>query len=169
MKNNTNFILGLDAGLFGRWMRLIFGVTVPLYVLAQALWGKDLTSAFYLETFLWFVVIFVAYLAAHYYLGERLFARVNPWISTAVLVGPVILLGFFLPVPPEFQIGLALYIIISLIFNFVMCYGGCEVMAIPSLIFHRHYVVYCPWNAADVVDKVIRNRKTGSDSSLEER
>lgn len=166
-KNKLNFTLGRDAGLFGRWMRLIFGVAVPLYILARALLGKDLTAVFYLEIFLWFVGVFAAYLAAHYYLGERLFARVNPWISTIILVGPVILFGFFLPVSPEFQIALTLYIIISLVFNFLMSYGGCEVMAIPSLIFHRRYVIYCPWNAVDMVDKVITDRKTGTDRSLQ--
>ena len=162
MKNKTHFTLGRDAGFFGRWMRLIFGVAVPMYVLVRDLWGKPLAYAFYLEIFLWFGVVFAVYLAAHYFLGERLFARVNPWISTAILVGPVILVGLFPLGPAPFRIALAIYIIVSLVFNFVMSYGGCEVMAIPSLIFGRRYVVYCPWNAIDVVDKVIRDRKTPS-------
>ena len=40
-----------------------------------------------------------------------------------------------------------------------MSYGGCEVMAIPSLIFRRRYVVYCRYNVVDVVDKVVADRK----------
>jgi hypothetical protein len=60
--------------------------------------------------------------------------------------------------PPEFKLALALFIAISLTFNFIVSYGGCEVMAIPSLIFRKRYVVYCPWNVIDVVDMVIDDR-----------
>ena len=159
MKERTFFTLGRDAGLFGRWVRLIFGSAIPLYILVRELWGKSTPPAFYPEIFLWFVVVLAVYLAAHYFLGEQLFARANPWISTLILVGPVILEGVFPLGPAPFRVALALYIIVSLIFNFVMSYGGCEVMAIPSLVFHRRYVVYCPWNVVDVVDKVIRDHK----------
>jgi Family of unknown function (DUF6410) len=163
MKKRTFFTLGRDAGLFGRWIRLIFGVAIPLYILIGDLWGKSLPPAFIPEIFLWFGVVLAIYLAAHYFLGERFFARVNPWIATLILVGPVIVAGIFPLGPAPFRVALALYIIISLIFNFAMSYGGCEVLAIPSLIFGRRYVVYCPWNAVDVVDKVIRERKSGAD------
>ena len=44
-------------------------------------------------------------------------------------------------------------------YAFIMSYGGCEVIAIPSLIFGQRYVVYCPWNAVDLVDKVIADHK----------
>lgn len=161
MRGSSIFKLGRDAGLFGRWMRLIFGVAAPFYILVSDLWGKSLPSVFFLEILLWFAVVLVIYLAAHYFLGERLFSRVNPWISTLILVGPVILVSIFPLGPAPFRIALALYIIVSLAFNFVMSYGGCEVMAIPSLVFRHRYVVYCPWNVLDVVDKAIRERKSG--------
>jgi Family of unknown function (DUF6410) len=64
--------------------------------------------------------------------------------------------GIFPLGPAPFRIALALYIIISLIFNFAMSYGGCEDMAIPSLIFGRRSVVYCPWNVVDAVDKMMQ-------------
>src|SRR5712692_4391945 len=32
-------------------------------------------------------------------------------------------------------------------------YGGCEVVAFPSLLFRRHYTVYCPLNAIDLVER----------------
>jgi hypothetical protein len=49
-----------------------------------------------------------------------------------------------------------------LIFNFAMSYGGCEVMAIPSLIFGRRYIIYCPWNVVDAVDKVVQGHASGA-------
>lgn len=76
----------------------------------------------------------------------------------AGLIGPPTLVLALSLGPSAFQLALALYIAISLVFNFVMSYGGCEVMAIPSLVFRRRYVVYCPWNVVDVVDKVIEER-----------
>lgn len=160
MKNTVHFTLGRDAGLVGRWVRLVFGAAIPFYILVRDLWGKSLPPAFIPEIFLWFVVVLVTYLAAHYYLGKRLFAKVNPWVSTLILVGPVIVAGIFPLGPAPFRVALALYIIISLVFNFILSYGGCEVMAIPTLVFGRRYVVYCPWNAVDVVDKVIGERQS---------
>ncbi len=115
--------------------------------------------AFFGETALYFIVIFVAYLAAHYYLGERLLARSNPWVGTILLVGPPALILVLGIGPNGFQLGLALYIAISLLFNFAMSYGGCEVITIPSLILGRRYVVYCPWNAVDFLDKVVVDRR----------
>lgn len=166
MTERKFFTLGRDAGLFGRWVRLIFGSAIPLYILVRDLWGKSTPPAFYLEIFLWLLVVLAVYLAAHYFLGERMFARVNPWISTLILVGPVILEGVFPLGSAPFRIALALYIMVSLVFNFAMSYGGCEVMAIPSLVFRRRYVVYCPWNVLDVVDKVVQERASGMESDL---
>jgi hypothetical protein len=36
-----------------------------------------------------------------------------------------------------------------------MSYGGCEVVAIPSLIFRTRYTLYCPYNAVDVVENAL--------------
>ena len=151
----STFQLGLDAGPIGRVSRLVLGGIIPIYSIIRILLGNDLTLSFYAQAALYFAAIFLVYLAAHYFLGERLLARVNPWVGTIILVGaPTVALLFRLG-PPPFQIALGLYVAISLIFNFVMSYGGCEVMALPSLIFRRRYVVYCPWNVVDLADKVI--------------
>lgn len=158
MEANKKFTLGLDAGYIGRWARLILGGIIPLWTIASILVSQRPPVSFYGETLVYLVAIFIVYLAAHYFFGERFLAKVNPWIGTIILVGPptvALVLGLG---PSAFQMGLALYIAISLIFNFIMSYGGCEVMAIPSLIFGQRYVVYCPWNAVDLVDKVIADR-----------
>lgn len=156
----SKFTLGLDAGLFGRWARLILGAILPLVSIAYHLVTQPPSVGFYGATALYFIATFGVYLAAHYFLGERLFARTNPWVATSILVGPVVVVYIFQLGSAAFQLALSVYIAISLIFNFVMSYGGCEVMAIPSLIFRRKYVVYCPWNAVDVVDKEFAERTT---------
>lgn len=152
------FTLGLNAGLVGRWTRLILGSIIPLLSIVRVLVNEQPSMEFLLVKAVYFAVIFAIYLAAHYFLGERFLAHANPWIGTAVLVGPPTVALALALGPSEFQLALALYIAISLTFNFIMSYGGCEVMAIPSLIFRRRYVVYCPWNVVDVVDKVMGER-----------
>lgn len=162
MKNKSNFTLGLDAGAVGRWLRLILGGIVPLAYLINLLYTQSPSPSFYGATVIYTGLIFLAYLVAHYLLGPPLFAYANPWVNTLILAGPptavlVLQLG-----PPAFQLALAFYISISLIINFVLSYGGCEVVAIPSLLLGQKYVVYCPWNVVDVVDKVIVERQVES-------
>lgn len=157
-ERQAGFTIGLDAGLVGRWTRLILGSIIPLLSIFRVLVSERPSTGFLAETAIYVVVIFGGYLAGHYLLGERLLARANPWIGTLILVGPPTLALALSLGPSAFQLALALYISISLVFNFVMSYGGCEVMAIPSLVFRRRYVVYCPWNVVDVVDKVIEER-----------
>ncbi len=159
------FVLGLDAGPIGRVSRLILGGMIPIYSIIRILLANDLTLGFYAQAALYFAVIFLVYLAAHYFLGERLLARVNPWVGTLILVVPPSIALLFRLGPPPFQIALGLYVAISLIFNFIMSYGGCEVMALPSLIFRRRYVVYCPWNVVDLADKVIADGRAESSAT----
>ena len=161
-KAKSNFVLGLDAGPIGRVARLVLGGLIPIYSIIRLLLNSDLTLGFYAQAVLYFAAIFLVYLAAHYFLGERLLARVNPWIGTLILVGPPSVALLFELGPGPFQLALGLYISISLIFNFIMSYGGCEVMALPSLIFRRRYVVYCPWNVVDLADKVIADSRAKS-------
>ena len=157
-KWSATSVLGRDAGLFGRWLRLIGGVLL----LGGILWDVMADApplGFYGATAMYFVVVAGVYLAAYYLLGERFFARANAWINTLILVGPPVVV-FVLDLGPDaFQVGLWLYVAVSLIANFVMSYGGCEVVAIPSLILKRKYTVYCPLNVVDVVEKAVAERK----------
>lgn len=155
METTSKFTIGLNAGVVGRTSRLILGGLIPLITIIRELVLAQPSLAFLGMATLYLVVILAAYLAAHYFLGERLFAHANPWIGTAILVAPPSIALMLRLGPVAFQVGLALYISISLIFNFIMSYGGCEVMAIPSLIFRRRYVVYCPWNVVDIAEKAV--------------
>jgi hypothetical protein len=157
-KSSATFVLGRDVGLFGRWLRLIGGVLL----LGGILWDEVADPpplGFYGATALYFVVVTGIYLVGYYLLSEGVFARANAWINTLILVGPPVMV-FVLDLGPDaFQVGLWLYVGVSLIANFVMSYGGCEVVALPSLILRRKYTVYCPMNAVDVVEKAVVERK----------
>ncbi len=157
-KSGATFILGRDAGRLGRWLRLIGGVLL----LGGILWDVIADApppGFYGATALYFVAVNGVYLAAYYLLGETFFVRANAWINTLILVGPP--LGvFILDLGPDaLQVGLWLYVAVSLIANFAMSYGGCEVVGIPALVLRRKYTVYCPLNAVDVVEKAVAERK----------
>ncbi len=162
MPEQQGFVIGLHAGMVGRWVRLILGAILPLYVLARDLAAAELQSGFYLEAGAYLLAVFLAYLAAHYFLGERFFARINPWLSTLILLTPVIIFGYIGFGPAPFRVAVAFYVAFSLIFNFAMSYGGCEVLAIPSLLLGRRYVVYCPWNVVDAAERAVLIRQQGA-------
>jgi hypothetical protein len=92
------------------------------------------------------------YVVLHRVLGERLFARANPWFGTTIALGS---LGVFTaPFMPEpVQRGVGLYVGAALILTAFIGYGGCEVVALPTLLFRRRYVLYCPLNAVDAPER----------------
>jgi len=114
------------------------------------------------------VVITVAYTTVYLYLGERLFATANPWLDTAILVGPAFVTAWWqfaigpitaIRLPTGLSLAMGLYVGISLILQWHIRYGGCEVVAIPILLFKKRYITYCiPLVAADAVEKAIVDR-----------
>ena len=53
-------------------------------------------------------------------------------------------------------LGASAYIGISLILQWKIRYGGCEVVALPILLSKRRYTTYClPLVALDAVEKVV--------------
>jgi hypothetical protein len=157
-ESGATFVLGRDVGSVGRWLRLIVGVCL----LGSILWDVIADApplGFYGATAMYFVVVTGVYFVAYYLLGEGFFARANAWINTLILVGPPVVV-FVLDLGPDaFQVGLWFYVAVSLLVTFVMSYGGCEVVGIPSLILGRKYPVYCPLNAVDAVEKAVAERK----------
>lgn len=158
---SASFELGRDAGTVGRWVRLIVGVLGLGFITWDVL--KDSPPAsLYVYMLVSVVAITGIYTLAYYFFGEKYLSRLNPWLNTLLLLGPTALV---LPLglgPDSFQAGLFTYVSASLVANFVMSYGGCEVVAIPSLILGHRYTVYCPWNALDAVERaaVGRNRES---------
>lgn len=164
-QTEANFEIGRDLGAFGRWFRLIVGLYFTLLILLDPLVIDPVPAAqalsFLGNVGLYFLLIMAVYLLAFYLLGERMLPRVNPWVGTLVFLGPLVLLTALEAGPVEFRVAIGLYYSLASILNFAMSYGGCEVVAIPSLVFRRRYTVYCPYNAVDAVESAMRASATG--------
>jgi hypothetical protein len=145
---NSNFVLGHDLRVVGRWSRLILGVLGVLWALARAFEADVLA-----EAGLYVVAIAASYLAAHRVLGGWVLGRMNPWVGTVLLVGPAILIPGIPTLPLALRLGMIAYFSASLLLNAAKNYGGCEVLALPSLLFGRWYTVYCPLNVIDAVER----------------
>ena len=127
--------------------------------------GASRSVEFYGEAVLYLAGIVVAYLAVYYLLGEKLFARANPWINTLILVGPAIVIAWWntaissvvgVALPGALSLAFGFYIGISLLLQWKIRYGGCEVVAIPILLLKRRYTTYCiPLVALDAVEKKV--------------
>jgi hypothetical protein len=152
--------IGLDLGLCGRTLRLLLGTAMVVGVIYDlTMWNRP--SMFLVQAAFYFVLSLIVYTVALYALRERVLARMNPWIGTAILLTPVLVVLMFDLGPPAFQIGINAYVGASLIVASFMRYGGCEVVAVPSLLFGKRYVVYCPYNVIDVVEKAVLDRRKG--------
>jgi hypothetical protein len=149
--------IGLDLGLFGRIARFLLGSVMVAGILHD-LATSNPPPMLLANAALYFLLSLIAYAAAFYVLRERILARMNPWVGTAIFLTPVLVVLLFGLGPPAFQIGINAYLGISLIVASFMRYGGCEVVAIPSLVSGRRYTVYCPYNVIDVVEKIASSR-----------
>ena len=139
------FVVGREIGGCGRCARLVLGLLGLVYIgtsIAQmepsaALIGK-ITGGLLLTTVL-YVVLF-------WQLSERVS---HPWLRTVIFWLPMVLIL----IPWGWGLGVLLYLSVSLIVAALSSYGGCEVVAFPSLLFRRHCTVYCPLNAIDLVER----------------
>jgi hypothetical protein len=148
-------ILGYDLGRVGRWVRIGYGPLIGIGAVASILLGLREAidgSELLLQAAAYFVAIAVAYLLVYGLLGERLFARANPWLNTLILVGPALTIVYWnltlgyavgADLPVALQLAMLVYIGISYLVQALIGYGGCEVVAVPILVFRRRYVSYC--------------------------
>ncbi len=163
--------LGLDVGIFGRWSRLLWGAAILLPLAFGAvgdLQSSGTSLSFYGLAGVYVVGISAAYVAVYWAFGERIFARANPWVNTAVFVGPAFVVDWWdllfrpltgLALTTALQLGATMYIGISFILQWKIKYGGCEVVALPIILSKRRYTTYClPLVALDAVEKVVVER-----------
>lgn len=151
------FTIGYDLGTVGAWVRIVIGVIASLALLVIDI--SDADTRFLVETALWFVGVLAAYTLVYVSLSRRILGRLNPWISTVIFYGPVLVLPYVESLPSTFRFALALYVTVSIAVVVFIRYGGCEVVGIPSLLVRRRHVVYCPWNTVDLVDKAIEDSR----------
>jgi DNA-binding transcriptional MerR regulator len=147
-------VIGRDLGAFGLIVRLVAGGLVLAGFAGEVVTGGlDLRTG--AQMLGGFAAVLVFYTALLRLLGDRLLVRVSPWIATTIVLAPLGLNQ--LPIVPHgVRAGIALYVGLSLVVLAAMRYGACEVVAVPSLVLGRRYVVYCPWNAVDVVERPLR-------------
>lgn len=169
--------LGLDVGVFGRWSRLVLGLMLLAPIVFAVITSDRLDSGeFYLQATLYLVGITAAYVLVYWAFGERFFATANPWVNTAIFVGPAFMVGWwpilFAPatgveLPKALILAMGVYIGVSFILQWRIGYGGCEVVSIPIILLRRRYVTYCiPLIALDAVEKKIVDSRTGKQPVL---
>ncbi len=77
----------------------------------------------------------------------------HPWLRTLLFWLPAVFIPLLFLIPWGWGFGALLYLSVSLIVAALSSYGGCEVVALPSLLFRRQCTVYCPLNAIDLVER----------------
>ncbi len=158
--------LGLDVGVFGRWSRLAWGLLLLAPIVYAVVTSDVLHSGtFYLRALLYLAGITAAYVGVYWAFGERFFATANPWVNTAIFVGPAFTIGWWpiliapatgVELPDALVLAMGVYIGVSFILQWRIEYGGCEVVSIPIILLRRRYVTYCiPLVALDAVEKKI--------------
>lgn len=158
--------LGLDVGVFGRWSRLVWGLLLLAPIVFAVITSDRLDSGeFYLQATLYLVGITAVYVLVYWAFGERFFATANPWVNTAIFVGPAFTVGWWpiliepatgVELPEALILAMGVYIGVSFILQWRIGYGGCEVVSIPIILLRRRYVTYCiPLIALDAVEKKI--------------
>jgi hypothetical protein len=155
--NEKNFTVGYDVRVVGRLARLVGGL-IPLILILMdiAILDNPIPKVEPLillrDTGIYLIAVAVVYAALYYLLSNRFLdwlGRVNPWISTVIFVGPPLAVAALSLGPDAFRLGLGMYVAAA------MSYGGCEVVALPALLFKRRHVVYCPYNIVDVIEDAV--------------
>jgi hypothetical protein len=95
------------------------------------------------------------YIVLFWLLGERVS---QPWLRTVIFWLPAL----FILLPGGWGLGVLLYWSVACLLTALVSYGGCEVVALPSLLFRRYYTVYCPLNAIDLIER--RYTRTGNEA-----
>ena len=139
------FTVGREVGGCGRCTRFVLGllglasigVSVARLGPSAALPGQ-LTISLLLTAAL--------YLALFWLFGERI---PHPRLRTVIFWLP----AAFILLTGGWGLGVLLYWSVACLLAALSAYGGCEVVVLPSLVFRRHYTVYCPLNAIDLVER----------------
>jgi len=90
------------------------------------------------------------YLILFWQLGERI---AQPWLRTVAFWAPLVFVPLLFLIPWGWGFGVLLYWSVSCLMAALLSHGDCEIVAFPSLLFRRHYTVYCPLNAVDLVER----------------
>jgi hypothetical protein len=157
--------VGLDVGPIGRWSRLVMmaALLAPIIIDLSQDFDISRSPSFLGVSALYLVGIAAVYTTVYYLLGDRLLARANPWLNTLIFVGPAWVIAWWniaiapatgLSLPSALGLAMIVYVGISLLLQWKIKYGGCEVVSLPIILFKRRYVTYCiPLVAVDATEK----------------
>lgn len=151
-------VIGRDVGWFGRVFRVVSGgLAVAGGVIGLAT-GPDVDGWSAVQAGGYVLGLGLFYWALHRGLGERVLARVDPFVGTVLVLAPlgVFSLSVF---PAPLHVAVGIYIGVSLIVTALIGYGGCEVVALPTALSGRRYVVYCPINIVDAAERPLRGSR----------
>jgi uncharacterized protein DUF6410 len=139
------FAVGQEVGSCGRYTRFVLGLLGLVYIGTSVVqMGPSATLLGQIAGGLLLTV--VLYIVLFWALGERV---PHPWLRTVIFWLPAV----FILLPWGWGFGVLLYWSLACLLTALMAYGGCEVVALPSLLFRRYYTVYCPLNAIDLVER----------------
>jgi hypothetical protein len=142
---HRSFTIGRQVGVCGRWTRFVLGLLGLVYIGTQVVHLG--LSAVPIESLAGgFLATTVLYLVLFWLLGERVS---HPWLRTVIFWLPAV----FILLPEGWGLGVLLYWSVACLLTALLSYGGCEVVALPSLLFGRYSTVYCPLNAIDLVER----------------
>lgn len=143
------FAVGQEVGGCGRCSRAVLGLLGLVYIGVEVAQGGP-SAALVAQLAGGFLSTAVLYVVLFWLLGER--AR-HPWLRTGLFWLPAAFIPFLFLIPWGWGFGVLLYVCVSLLVAALSSYGGCEVVALPSLFFRRQCTIYCPLNAIDLVER----------------
>jgi len=142
---HRGFAVGQEVGSCGRCARLVSGLLGLVYIgTSVARMGPSAALTGHIAGGLLLTV--VLYIVLFWALGERV---PHPWLRTVIFWLP----AAFILLPGGWGLGVLLYWSLTCLLAALMASGDCEVVALPSLLFRRHYTVYCPLNVIDLVER----------------
>ncbi len=164
------FIIGRGIGPVGRWVRLFLGIDTLVFLVVNPLFlhpvARHALPAFAASVAGILLVISAVYFAVFALMGESILSKLNPWAGTGIYLGIPTSLALLGVIPQTVQVAFGVYIGVGLILLFFMRYGGCEVVALPSLILKRRFTVYCPLNAIDAIERAVTPEKSWTEHRL---
>ena len=146
---NRRFAVGREIGGCGRCTRLVLGLLGLVYI-GTSIVQNGPSAALIGQIAGGLLLAAVLYIVLFWTLGGRVH---HAWLRTIIFWLPVAFIPFLFLIPWGWGFGVLLYVCVSLIVAALTSYGGCEVVAFPCLLFHRHYAIYCPLNAIDLVER----------------
>ena len=143
------FVVGREVGRCGRCTRLVLGL-LGLILIGTTVAQSGLSASTIGQMAGGLLLTAALYLILFWQLGERI---AHPWLRTVIFWAPLAFVPFLFLIPWGWGFGVLLYWSVSCLIAALLPHGDCEIVAFPSLLFRRHYTVYCPLNAIDLVER----------------